>query len=115
MEVWLDIHLSPKVGVWIERSFGVRSVMMRDLGLQRTPDERVFAMARDAKAVIMSKDADFVRLVEQHGPPPAVIRLTCGNTSNDHLCVILASSLARALDLVRDGEALIEIGDASWD
>ncbi len=112
MEVWLDIHLSPGVGAWIERAFSVRCVMMRDLGLQRTPDDRAFALARDAGAIIMSKDVDFVRLVERHGPPPSVIRLTCGNTSNEHLCSLLASSLARALDLIRDGEALVEIGDA---
>jgi len=30
----------------------------------------------------MTKDVDFVRLLEQHGPTPQVLRLTVGDTSN---------------------------------
>jgi len=33
----------------------------------------------------MTKDVDFVDLLDQHGAPPQVILVTCGNTSNSRL------------------------------
>jgi predicted nuclease of predicted toxin-antitoxin system len=57
----------------------------------------------------MTKDSDFVDLVERLGAPPQIIWLTCGNTSNDRLREILSSTLAEALDLLSSGEKLVEI------
>jgi predicted nuclease of predicted toxin-antitoxin system len=59
----------------------------------------------------MSKDADFVRLLDELGPPPQIIWLTCGNTSNAHLRQLLGSAFPRALEMVSAGESLIEISD----
>jgi hypothetical protein len=50
-----------------------------------TPRIRIFFAARDAGAIVMSKDKDFAQLVLHHGPPPQVIWITCGNTSNARL------------------------------
>jgi predicted nuclease of predicted toxin-antitoxin system len=57
----------------------------------------------------MTKDRDFVDLVEQYGSPPQVIWLTCGNTSNARLKEILTATLPDALELLRSGERLVEI------
>ena len=57
----------------------------------------------------MTKDRDFVDLVEQYGSPPQVIWLTCGNTSNARLKEILTATLLDALELLRSGERLVEI------
>ena len=65
--------------------------------------------ARQASAIMLTKDADFVELVERLGPPPQVIWLTCGNTSNAALRTILQSALPKALELLRQGERLVEI------
>lgn len=110
MVIWLDIHLSPAIGLWIMERFGVDCDAMRDLGHQRTEDAAAFFAARGKVDVIMTKDSDFVRLVEQHGAPPAVIWLTCGNTSNQALRHLLGVRLADALRLITAGERLIEIG-----
>jgi predicted nuclease of predicted toxin-antitoxin system len=75
-------------------------------------DARIFSAAREAGAIVMTKDRDFVDLLERHGPPPQVIWITCGNTSNRAMRQILSSSLPSALDLIGRGESLIEIGDA---
>jgi predicted nuclease of predicted toxin-antitoxin system len=48
-------------------------------------------------------------MVERLGPPPAVIWLTCGNTSEAALRVLLKSTLSRALELIDRGDALVEI------
>jgi predicted nuclease of predicted toxin-antitoxin system len=57
----------------------------------------------------MTKDRDFVELVERYGSPPQVIWLTCGNTSNARLKEILTATLPDALELLRSGERLVEI------
>jgi predicted nuclease of predicted toxin-antitoxin system len=57
----------------------------------------------------MTKDSDFVMLLEELGPPPQNIWLTCGNTSNARLRQILANALPQALMLLESGEALVEI------
>ena len=57
----------------------------------------------------MTKDSDFVDLVERLGPPPKIIWLTCGNTSNARLREILSATLLQALELLRTDETLVEI------
>ena len=44
-------------------------------------------------------------------PPPRVIWITCGNTSNEHLKKILLKALPSALKLLEAGEPLVEISD----
>jgi predicted nuclease of predicted toxin-antitoxin system len=57
----------------------------------------------------MTKDSDFVRLLEELGPPPQVVWLTCGNTSNARLKQIMVNALPRAIELLESGEPLVEI------
>ena len=71
--------------------------------------QRTKTAARQANAVVMTKDADFVEIVERLGPPPAVIWLTCGNTSNAALRDLLKKTLPRAMDIISRGEKLVEI------
>ena len=37
---------------------------------------------RQGNVIVLTKDSDFVQLLERRGPPPQVVWLTCGNTSN---------------------------------
>lgn len=60
---------------------------------------------------MLTKDSDFVHLLERFGPPPQVIWLTCGNTSNAHLRQLLVRALPQALALLKSGERLVEISD----
>lgn len=84
---------------------------MRHLGLHRAQDGEIFQSAREAGVVVLTKDQDFVYLLERLGPPPKVVWLTCGNTSNAYLRGILGRTLVQALSLLDKGEALVEIGD----
>ncbi|MBJ7259915.1 MAG: hypothetical protein JHD33_10295, partial [Chthoniobacterales bacterium] len=59
--------------------------------------------------VILTKAADFAELVERLGPPPQIVWLTCGNTSEAALRVLLAKAMPRALELLAAGESLVEI------
>lgn len=108
--IWVDAHLSPALARWISAELGSPALPVRDLGLGVAKDARIFAAAREAAVVVLTKDSDFVDLVERLGPPPQVLWLTCGNTSDAALRRILSQALPRALELLARGERLVEIG-----
>lgn len=109
--IWLDAHLSPALAAWLTGETGQPATHVRSLGLRHAKDKEIFAAARQAGAILMTKDADFVEMVLRLGPPPAIIWLTCGNTSNDALKVLLKTTIRNALGLIDKGEALVEIAD----
>ncbi|WP_338010215.1 MULTISPECIES: DUF5615 family PIN-like protein [Microcystis] len=87
----------------------IEAVALRDLGLRDAEDTEIFQVAKAQRAILMTKDSDFVDLVERLGSPPQIIWLTCGNTSNARLREILSETLPRALELLAAGETLVEI------
>jgi predicted nuclease of predicted toxin-antitoxin system len=109
MTIWIDAQLSPALAAWITETYGVPSVAVRDLGLCDAKDFSIFQAARAANAIVLTKDADFLHLLVQHGAPPKVLWLTCGNTSNQNVRRILGSTLASALKLLEAGESMVEI------
>jgi predicted nuclease of predicted toxin-antitoxin system len=82
---------------------------VRDLGLRNAKDSEIFSAARQANAVIMTKDVDFVHLVETSGAPPQVILLAGGNTSNAQLKLILKRCWDRTIEWLQKGEPIVEI------
>ncbi|NNE36563.1 MAG: DUF5615 family PIN-like protein, partial [Rhodothermales bacterium] len=83
----------------------------RALGLQRATDLEIFLAARERGAVVITKDSDFLALLQTHGTPPSVIWITCGNTSNARMREVLSRSLETAVDLIQAGESVVEITD----
>jgi predicted nuclease of predicted toxin-antitoxin system len=110
--LWIDTQLSPALARWISETFGVAAHAVRDLGLREAKDLVIFHAAREAGAVVMSKDSDFVLLLERFSPPPQVLWVTCGNTSNARMREILRKSLPEARVRLEQGEPLVEISDA---
>ena len=82
MICWIDAQLSPQLASWLATRFGVTAYAVRDLGLRDATDREIFDAVRTAGAVVITKDRDFPELLARLGPPPQVIWVTCGNTSN---------------------------------
>jgi predicted nuclease of predicted toxin-antitoxin system len=112
MRIWVDAQMSPAVATWISGNYAVTAVAIRDLGLRDAKDKEIFEAARQEKAVVMTKDSDFVLIVDRLGPPPQVIWVTCGNTSNARLKEVVTNTLPKALELLNFGEKLVEINAA---
>ena len=111
MTIWIDAQLSPAIATWIRQKFSIDAVALRDIGLRDAADEEIFMAAKSAGAAVMTKDSDFLNLLDRHGAPPQVIWLTCGNTSNAHLRQILSTTLAETIAFLEAGERLIEVSD----
>ncbi len=109
MTIWIDAQLSPAIAIWIESNFNVKASALRDLRLRDAEDEEIFHKAKKAAVIVMTKDSDFVSLLDRFGSPPKIIWLTCGNTSNANLKTILSKTLQQAIDLLNSGEEIVEI------
>jgi predicted nuclease of predicted toxin-antitoxin system len=112
LTIWIDAQLPPSLGPWIVERFQVEARAVRDLSLRHAKDHVIYRAARSAGIIVMTKDDDFVRLLEQFGPPPQVLWITSGNTSNARLRAALHDALPRALRSFQQGESLVEISDS---
>ncbi len=110
MELWIDAQISPSLALWINNSFeNIKAQSLRSVGLRDAKDDAIFFTAKKQNIVVMTKDFDFVRLLEQYGPPPQIIWITAGNTSNSRMREILDKHFSVVCSLLRNGEKLIEI------
>jgi len=109
MTIWIDAQLSPSLAKWMSVNLGVKAIAVRELGLRDSGDFEIFQAAREANAVVLTKDADFPHLLSQHGPPPQILWLTCGNSSNENVRRILTRHFPKAVVLLQAGESLVEM------
>jgi predicted nuclease of predicted toxin-antitoxin system len=111
-EIWIDAQLSPALAAWINRTYDdITTQSVRAVGLRDAEDEEIFQAAREASIIMMSKDSDFLNLLDRYGPPPKVVWVTCGNTSNQRMRTILKQTLQPAVEMLEGGETVVEIGD----
>lgn len=106
--VWIDAQLPPALATWLITR-GSTAVHIADLGLLRATDREIFEAARAANAIVITKDEDFVHLLEVHGPPPRLIWVTVGNVRNAQLLAIFAQHWTAIDTQLAAGEPLIEL------
>lgn len=112
MIFWLNAQLPPSLAKWLTQTFGVNAVTLQEVGLQDAQDIEIFNAARTngSGTVIITKDRDFVDLVIRLGSPPQILWLTCGNITNRDLQRIFTRAFPDAVDLLNNGENIVEIG-----
>ena len=112
MEVWIDAQLPPALATLLRRAFGVEARHVLDLGLVNSSDEAIYLAARQAEAIVITKESDIIRLQVRDRPPPKKLWLTVGNVSNAELWQVLERNWARVVAQFDGGEPLVEIGSA---
>lgn len=113
MKIWVDAQLSPLIAQWLSSTYSIEAVAVRDLRLRDAWDRDIFLSAREAKAIILTKDRDMADLAIQLGSPPQILWITCGNTSNTKLKTILTKAWPVAERLLKAGEQIVEISDTT--
>ena len=108
--VWVDAQLPPALARWLAGEHGVNAAHVDEAGHLGADDPVIFAAARaGGAAVVVTKDDDFVRLLDQHGPPPQVVWVTCGNVRNPELPPIMLAAWPQVAALLGGGEPLVEV------
>ena len=109
MKFWVDAQLPPMLAIWLSATFEVEALALRDLGLRDSTDDEIFNAAQQAKAVVVSKDNDFVELISRYGAPPQLLWVTTGNVTNRQLQKVFSKSFSAALALLAGGEKIVEL------
>lgn len=110
MTFLLDAHLDPKLAAWLGARFKIVVQPVRELGLARAKDVHLFEAARRlGQTVIITKDYDFVELIQRRGSPPQVVWLRCPNMRTVRLQSLLSSTFANALARLAEGSPLVEL------
>lgn len=88
MKLLLDENLSPRL---VERLNDLYPdcAHVREVGLERAPDETVWNYARANAFTIVTQDADFGEMSVLLDSPPKVIWLRRGNCSSSEIATIL--------------------------
>jgi predicted nuclease of predicted toxin-antitoxin system len=112
MEVVLDAHLSPAIAKWINENYvGVQASSLTLLGLRDKEDLEIFRALSKPNTLLISKDSDFKKISRDFGAPPVILLLSIGNSSNKRVTQILKSHWPDIVELMANGERLIEIKD----
>lgn len=109
-EVWIDMNLP--LASWLGERLGLPCRHFSQLGLATSTDHDAFAAARDSRAIVFTKDADFARLVTERGAPPQVVWVRVGNMTNKRLREILEPLMTNLIAALQADEPLIEIAGA---
>jgi predicted nuclease of predicted toxin-antitoxin system len=108
--IWIDGQLDPKLAIWLGTQFKVIAKPIREIGLRNAEDDELFQAARRFNdIVILTKDYDFVELVQRLGAPPQIIWLRCPNMGTRSLQAKLAQNFGAALERISAGDPLVEI------
>lgn len=109
--VWVDAQLPPALARWLRQTHGLAAWHVAEVEQLDADDPAIFAAARSGRAaIVVTKDDDFVELVERLGPPPQVVWVTCGNIKNAELRAIVLEAWPRVAELLASGEPLVELG-----
>jgi predicted nuclease of predicted toxin-antitoxin system len=113
MIFWVDAQLPPNLADWLRWTFKVEAYALRELGLRDADDLEIFKRAQQEGIVLISKDSDFVELLLRQQPPPQLLWVTCGNTTNQRLQELFDEVFPKALQLLAEGHVVVELADKS--
>lgn len=88
MKLLFDENLPPRLTRLLADIYP-GSQHVREAGLQRAEDERIWEWAASHEMVLVSKDSDFVERALVRGCPPKVVRLRVGNCPTDAIVHLL--------------------------
>ena len=111
MKILFDENLSYRLVNRI-KSVYPEAAHVDQVGLPEMPgDPLIWQWARENNyVVVVSQDADFVDLLDRHGPPPKVIHLRFGNQRVATIAEFLVTKHAMISSFVEDDEySLLEI------
>ena len=109
MKILLDANISWKLVKILKPEFGeCTHVDLIGLG-NPAKDEQIWNYALKNDYVIVTKDEDFLNLLESKGFPPKVVLLRTGNNSSKALSDLLIDSKLKMEDLIKNNYGLLEI------
>ena len=104
----VDAQLPPALADYL-RSRGIAADHVNALGLGAESDAAIWRYAIEARAVLVTKDEDFVTLARGSATTPGLVWIRIGNATNRALVLALAPVLDQIVAALADGEKIIEV------
>jgi predicted nuclease of predicted toxin-antitoxin system len=107
MRLLVDENLPPRLTPWL-RARGAEADHVLDLGLRGATDEAVWERALALQAGILTRDGDFLAIL-QVSPEGRVVRLQDNNRTTERLFTWLEERWGRVMQRWASGERRIEV------
>ena len=104
----IDAQLPPGLAIHL-RERGHLAEHVNRIGLGVAGDIAIWEYARRNRAVLITKDEDFVALARRDSSGPQVIWVRVGNISNDDLWTAINAALGEILEALETGERIVEV------
>lgn len=104
----IDAQLPPGLAIRL-RERGYPAEHVNRVGLGAVDDITIWEHARRIRAVLMTKDEDFVALALREASGPQLVWLRIGNISNDALWMTISAALDEILESLETGERIVEV------
>ena len=108
MRFLVDAQLPPALARFLSDA-GHQAEHVYDIGMETASDRAIWNHALKNNAVIITKDEDFVSLVNAQSGTPSVIWVRVGNTGKQALLNWIGPMMGRIITEIESGEKLIEI------
>jgi len=108
MKFIVDAQLPPALARVLE-SHGYEAKHVKDLGMDADEDPAIWDYALKHDMIVVTKDEDFAHRYSQGGTSPVIIWLRIGNTSRRALLVWFEPLLPQLIELIKQGESLVEV------
>lgn len=108
MKLLFDQNLSHKLVARLADLFP-GSLQIKSIKMQESPDHDIWSFARDRDYCIVSQDNDFQQLSRSRGAPPKVLWLRLGNSSVNHIELVLRTHFDDLIEFDDDDGSTILI------
>ena len=109
MKILLDANISWKLVNILTPVFGECNHVDYIGFTMPAKDAQIWNFARENEYIIITKDNDFLNLLEIKGFPPKVVILKTGNNSSKSLANLLINAKSKIVDLEKNDYGLLEI------
>jgi predicted nuclease of predicted toxin-antitoxin system len=90
-------------------SSGLQATHVIDVDLRDSEDSSIWEYALQQHAVVVTKDEDFARRLQQSKNGPAIVWLRVGNTSRRALLQWFEPLIPQIVEMLENGERLVEL------
>ena len=104
----IDAQLPPDLATRLQER-GHFAEHVNRIGLGAAGDRAIWEHARQTRAVLLTKDQDFVALAHRDDSGPQVVWIRIGNISNDFLWGAIRAALHEVVESIEAGERIVEV------
>lgn len=107
MRFVIDAQLPPGLATRLSQ-LGHAAEHVNRVGLGDAGDEAIWSYALRTRAVLLTKDEDFVALARRE-PAGQVVWVRIGNIGNDALWTAISAVLSEIIESLENGERIVEV------